>query len=287
MTTANNNNPTIAPHRDNGGRETAAKPTELAGSAVVTHPPLSRCGAMAGQGAAEGEAGSDLSAIVRHGRQREGSFTLIETVIALAIIAFLIVETATIQGNAIVFSEYGRNVTRATWLAKRVMSKVEYHWMTSKTFKDMEANVPSKNFEDFPDYSYTLETKEWKFPFLQLLQGAMGGGSGSASDEEAASGSAGGMGDMLETVIKQIFGDEPIFMTAHVEVAWAEGAQQNSTGLTLLLTNQTKLDQAIVALKPAYDNLMKKTPATPAGSGSASGSGSVPAPATQPQTVDQ
>ena len=38
-------------------------------------------------------------------RQREGSFTLIETVIALAIIAFLIVEVAVVQGNEIIFSD--------------------------------------------------------------------------------------------------------------------------------------------------------------------------------------
>ena len=54
-------------------------------------------------------------------RQREGSFTLIETVIALAIIAFLIVEVAVVQGNAIVFSDYSRNIAQATYLARRVM----------------------------------------------------------------------------------------------------------------------------------------------------------------------
>jgi len=59
-------------------------------------------------------------------RQREGSFTLIETVIALSLITALIIEVASVQGNSIVFSEYSRNVTKATWLARRVMSQVEY-----------------------------------------------------------------------------------------------------------------------------------------------------------------
>lgn len=204
--------------------------------------------------------------------QSEGSFSLIETVIALAIIAFLIVEVAAVQGNSIVFSDYGRNVTQATWLAKRVMSQVEYHWL-SKPFKELETNQLDVKFDDFPEYAYSIEIKEWKFPLAQLLQGAMGGGGGGEGEAGAASGDeekkpeGDGMGGMLDTVLKQVFGDEPPMMTAHVEVTWAEGAQKNSTGLTYLLTNQAKLDEAILQLKPTYDKLTKPAakpgPATP------------------------
>jgi type II secretory pathway pseudopilin PulG len=212
--------------------------------------------------------------------QSEGSFTLIETVLALAIIAFLIVEVAAVQGNAIVFGDYGRNITQATWLARRVLSQVEYYWK-SKPFKDLEINQPETKFEDFDEYSYTLEIKEWKFPFVKMLQNALGsqgkedskaaGGSGAAGDAggKAAGGATagptgqqdnGGLGQMLETVVKQIFGDEPIFMTARVEVSWPEGATRGSTGLTYLITNQAKLDEAIVQLKPVWDKLTKPPP---------------------------
>lgn len=207
--------------------------------------------------------------------RREGSFTLIETVIALSIVAFLIVEVAAVQGNSIVFSEYGANVTKANWLAKRVMSQVEYFWQ-SKDFKDLITEVKEKKFEDQPDFSYSLEIKEWKFPFLQLLSGAMGGGSGSSG---SSSGSSSSMSGMLDTVIKQVFGEEPIFMTAHVEVSWPEGAQKNQTALTLLLTNQAKLDQSIIQLKPVYDKLIKPAgPQPPAARPPGTGSGSGPAP---------
>lgn len=198
-------------------------------------------------------------------RQSEGSFTLIETVIALAIVAFLIVEVAAVQGNSIVFSDYGRNITQASWLARRVMSQVEYYWK-SKPFTELETNITDGRFEDNEEYTYTLEIKEWKFPFLQLLQSTLGGGPAAGGDEgggddKPAEPAAGGMGQMVETIVKQVFGSEPIFMTAHVEVSWAEGAARNSTGITYMLTNQAKLDESILPLKPVWDRLTK--PPTP------------------------
>ena len=203
---------------------------------------------------------------LRSGERRpsECSFSLIETVIALSLVAFLIMEVAAVQGNSIVFSDYGRNITQASWLANRVMSQVEYHWK-SKAFPELETNVPDGKFDDNEEYLYSLEIKEWKFPFLQLLQSTMGGGGGGDGGDEAEGSkkkedASGGMGKMLDTVVSQIFGKEPIFMTAHVEVSWAEGAARNSTGLTYLLTNQAKLDEAIVQLKPVWDRLTKPPP---------------------------
>jgi hypothetical protein len=64
----------------------------------------------------------------------------------------------------------------------------------------------------------------------------------------------------IEQGVKQVFGDDPIFMTARVEVSWAEGAARNSTTLTHLFTNQKKLDDYIVTLKPVWDQLMKPKP---------------------------
>ena len=196
----------------------------------------------------------------------EASFTLIETVIALAIVAFLIVEVAAVQGNAIVFSDYGRNITEATWRARRVLSQVEYHWR-SKPFKELMTHQTDQKFEDSSEYSYSLEIVEWKFPFAKLLEMAVGGGGkkktdadGNASDKRSSKGES-GSNDMIEAAVKQIFGDEPIFLTAHVDVSWPEGAQKNSTGMTYLLTNQAKISEAITQLKPVYDAWVKKVAA--------------------------
>ena len=199
----------------------------------------------------------------RQRRYREGSFTLIETVIGLSIMAFLIIEVSAVQGNAIYFSDYARNSMHASWLAKRIMSNVEYQWST-RSFKDMDYKAGPIEFREFPkyageesrepEYSYSLEIKEWKFPFVKLLTGGFGGG---GEEEEGGEGEEGGLSQLIETGIKQVFGDEPKFMTAYVEVSWAEGAQRNKTSLTYLLTNQAKLDEAILGMKATYTKLTK------------------------------
>lgn len=189
----------------------------------------------------------------------ERSFSLIETVIALSIITFLIIEVSAVQGNAIVFSEYGRNVTQATWLAKRVMANVEYR-ATYTDFKDFDTSVQGLPFEDFPEYTYAVEIKEWKLSLTKILQMALSGTMGGGEEgEDEGGGDKGEMG-FIEQGVKQVFGDEPIFMTARVEVSWAEGAARNSTTLTHLFTNQKKLDDYIVTLKPVWDQLMKPKP---------------------------
>ena len=194
-----------------------------------------------------------VQSVTRPNKVGEASFTLIETVIALSIMAFLIIEVSAVQGNAIVFADYGRNVTQASWLGKRVMSQVEHYWQT-KPFSEIETEVVERPFEDFPEYSYSLAIKEWKFPFIQLLAKALGGGQ---DGEEGDPSQAGVLLQEVEGQIDQIFGDEPIFMTANVEVSWAEGAGRNSTKLTYLLTNQSKLDQFIGANKAAYEKITR------------------------------
>ena len=211
-----------------------------------------------------------LRSSTRPGKIGEASFTLIETVIALSIMAFLIIEVSAVQGNAIVFADYGRNVTQASWLGKRVMSQVEHYWQT-KPFGELETEVVERPFEDFPEYSYSLAIKEWKFPFIQLLARALGGGQ---DGEDGDPSKAGALLQEVEGQIDQIFDGEPIFMTANVEVSWAEGAGRNSTKLTYLLTNQSKLDQFIGVNKAAYEKITRparKNNARPNGGGSRDG----------------
>ena len=113
----------------------------------------------------------------------ERSFSLIETVIALSIITFLIIEVSAVQGNSIVFSEYGRNVTQGIWLAKRVMANVEYR-ATYTDFKELETIEQGLSFEDFPEYQYGVEIREWKLSLTKILQMAVSGGLGGESEEE-------------------------------------------------------------------------------------------------------
>ncbi len=210
-------------------------------------------------------------------RQREGSFTLIETVIALSLITALIIEVASVQGNSIVFSEYSRNVTKATWLARRVMSQVEYQWGV-KPFKELEVNEGNGKFEDEPDYTYSVEIKEWKFPFKEMLAKVMGGGSlaPETEGEEKPEGEDSGQDGLIDAAVTQIFGGEAIFMTAFVQVFWSEGAQRNESTLTYLLTNQKKLDEFVSTKKATWDKLTKPPPVPKKGTPGAPGTPGTP-----------
>ena len=177
------------------------------------------------------------------------SFTLIETVIAIGLLVTFILEIANAEGKAMYFSEYQTSVTKATWLAKSVMAKVEYEYL-GRDLKDMTWSSPTEqSFKDISKdsegYTYKLTIDEWKLPIMNLLfAGGAGGG-----DEEKGGDAAGGAGDLIKKQVEAVLGDS-ILKMAHVEVFWAEGAVKNSTSLTLLLPNVRAVDKQIMALKP-------------------------------------
>lgn len=189
-------------------------------------------------------------------KTQELSFSLIETIIALGILATMIVQVAAIQGNSIYFSEYGRNLSVASWLAKRVMSQVEYYEHT-KDFKELNTEIVGATFKDFPEYKYDLIIKDWKLDIIGLLTGNALNASSEEDKEEKSEDDQ--MAEMMKTVLKQVLGDE-ILKVAEVKVSWAEGAKRNDVSLTYLLTNQKKVDEVIGGLSAMQPGAgLKKT----------------------------
>ena len=149
-------------------------------------------------------------------------------------------------------------MNQAVWLAKRVMSQVEYNYRAGK-YDEMEFEAKSPvPFEDFEEYSYELSIQPWKIPFIKMLMGASGG-EGESAGEGGEDDSEGGGGELsqFEKFADQVLGKDP-FKIAHVEVSWAEGAQRDSITLTYLLTNLAKLSDSIGVLKGTYDGFIKK-----------------------------
>ena len=188
-------------------------------------------------------------------RQGEKSFTLLETVIALGLMVTIILEVSSVQGGAINFGRFARKVTQATWLAKAVMSEVEYR---SKFYplKELKSDATMKNREISEslcpkdpiydcDFTYTVTIDDFKLPIIDILLGDK-----SDDSKEDSSGKADDpMASLIRDKVKEILGDD-ILKLAKVEVFWPEGATRDSVTLTYLLANQNGLDEYIEQLPP-------------------------------------
>jgi hypothetical protein len=199
-------------------------------------------------------------------KSQEQSFTLIEVIISVGMLTAVVLQMVGGQGSVFGMIDYAQRSSEASWLAKRMMSQIEYY-ASYLDFKELESSGSVKDqafkFERDveSDYLYSIEIKEWKLPLFDLITG--GGPKpqdpGEAEKWKEKKKEGGGPGGIpgLEDVINQIFEGE-ILKVARVDVSWPEGATRNSVGLTLLLTNQKRLDEYIGIKKAAWDQLKKK-----------------------------
>jgi hypothetical protein len=179
---------------------------------------------------------------------------LIETVIALGLIAAIILEVASVQGNAIYFSGYGRNVTQAIGIARQMLSQVELDAQSAEAFKDLLNRKYDEDFkaEGLKDYRVNLTVKEWKLPLTEILSGGLKGDQDKESDD--GENQKDGMGDALAPIIEQVFGDDPVLLIAKVEVSWPEGVHRGNIESALLLGNMQKVNEAILRLGAQYQD---------------------------------
>ncbi len=172
----------------------------------------------------------------------QSSFTLIETIIALALMATMVLEVSAVQGRAISYSSFERKVTQAIWLAKSVMGQVEYKWkyydLKDANLNEKEAKFPSEICSELPafdcNFRYTISIEKWDLPLIDLAAASLGDPS---------------IAGILKEQLKNVLGED-ILKVAHVEVTWPEGSRKNSVDIAYLLTAQQKLDEAIESLQP-------------------------------------
>ena len=92
---------------------------------------------------------------------RQASFTLLETIMAMAIMSTVILQVVATQGKVVFFSGYNKMSGEAMWYAKRVMAQVEYN-ATHYDFKDLVGGMPIKDgqFEGEKDLPFTYDLME-------------------------------------------------------------------------------------------------------------------------------
>ncbi|MBF0442023.1 MAG: hypothetical protein HQK54_08975 [Oligoflexales bacterium] len=196
-------------------------------------------------------------------KESERSFTLLETIIALAIMVTMILEVINAQGNIAYFSSYTEKLNQGIWMAKRIMAQVEYQ-LSYREFKELNVKLKDQKLRDEKsdtEFSYDLEIKEWELPIVELI--ANGGispeskGKDKDKDSESRSAKKDDSSSVIKDTLKQVLGDE-ILKLAYVEVFWPEGAKRNSVTLTYLMANQRQLDKKLKELKPAVIQLSKQ-----------------------------
>ena len=178
-------------------------------------------------------------------RQGEKSFSLFETIIALSLIVTVILEMVSLQGKSITLDIYSRKMTKAMWLAKSVLSRVEY-LAKFHPLKELNFRKKAEKFDDFLcskeegcPFKYNIEVKDWKLPLIDLILGGSGMGRGDAQSNP--------MTGMIKAQVEKHLGKE-LLKVAIVEVFWDDGARLGSVKVPYLLTSQLAVDKIIETL---------------------------------------
>jgi len=197
-------------------------------------------------------------------KDQERSFTILEVMVAIGIMMSVVMEVVGAQGNVVAFSSYSRQVTQATWLAKQVMSQVEYYQQTQE-FKELDISLKEQKFDiegldqDDSEFTYSLNIEEWKLPIFELISNR-GLKKKSGDDDDSDNGPDDPLANPVqgidEGMVNQMF-DGHIFKMANVEVFWPEGARRNSVSLSYIMTNQKALDQYVTSKKQVFQKLLK------------------------------
>ena len=173
-------------------------------------------------------------------KDKEASFTLLETIIAVGLLAMVMVGSTQIVGTAVIIEDYNRNMSEAGWIAHGLMAQLEWaqdHYPIkelSTLGKGREEDVPidlcpvATDLNRCP-YTFRLDILEWKLPLADLMAKKMG--------------DIPQIKDMIKTQLTKILGQEELLYVAKLEVLWPEGSYQNSTSFAYLMVNQSPIDR--------------------------------------------
>jgi type II secretion system protein I len=112
-------------------------------------------------------------------------FTLLEVMIALAIMTVSFASILSIQSSSINATTRAKTVSTVAMLARNQMIEAEFKFQ-GKKFEEMKTEETGRFNPPFQDYEWKTVVKEVNFPNLTALEG---GGSGSEKKAESTEGS--------------------------------------------------------------------------------------------------
>lgn len=181
------------------------------------------------------------------GRARGGGFTLLEVMVALAILAMTLVVLLEIVTNNVRATNHSKMTTTATFLARAKMIEVE-DLMLDNGFSD-SGESESGTFKDQGSpgfrWEYSIERIELPTDMTQKAQAEAQEQTQSATDPMAMM--SGFLGGMMSSFIEPIrIGLEESVRKVTVRVIWDENGRPNqSFEVVQYLTDPAKLDLAL------------------------------------------
>ena len=156
---------------------------------------------------------------------RESGFTLLEFIIALALLTVLLASTYMIQGTSLFSSVRSKNILIATNLAKNVFSKTEIE-VEGVPFEQLSNEEEGSFEEPFKEFTWKRTITEVDFTTLASIMEQY-----SFNSEEKSS-------DQNATVTK-LFLDylSKSVRRINITVEWPDGEEKSSLTFTELLVN--------------------------------------------------
>jgi prepilin-type N-terminal cleavage/methylation domain-containing protein len=184
-------------------------------------------------------------------RRRAGGFSLLEVMVALAILALALVVLVGITSDNVRNTQHAKMVTVATFLARAKMAEIE-----DIVLKDGFTENDEEDEGDFDDAGWPqirwktiIEKIELPADLAQQTQEAAQGAVEENSDNPLAA-MAGFMGGFMSTLIEPIrVGLEESVRRVTVRVSWDEvGRPDRSFEVDTFMTDPAKLDLAVQAV---------------------------------------
>lgn len=144
-------------------------------------------------------------------------FTLLEVIIAMAIMVIAFTSILTVESGSLNASARAKQMNIVAMLAKNKMVETEYE-IEGKTFDEVSKESSGSFDPPYQDFSWQTTIKEVTFPNLALGQGSPEGGKSSNSQDSAGS----EMVTMMTKLVTKFFSKSIREVT--VNISWKRGS---------------------------------------------------------------
>jgi general secretion pathway protein I len=182
----------------------------------------------------------------QHSRARSGGFTLLEVMVALAILASTLVVLLQIITNNVRATNHAKMTTAATLLARGKMIDIEDVILENGFSTDNELEHGTFRDQSYPDFRWESSIERIELP-TDMKQLAEEQATDSSKSKDPMQALTGMMGGLMSSFMEPIrVGLEESVRRVTVKVIWNElGRQDQSLEVVTFLTDPAKLDSAL------------------------------------------